>query len=86
MKIYIVSKVTDSLTEPATETVSAHVDKDRADAAAKAIAGRVVVQDTLQSVTYGVVETVELDLSGTELETGALGHVVADAERRLADH
>jgi hypothetical protein len=69
VKIYIVSKITDSLTDPATETVSAHVDKDRADAAAQAIAGRIVVDSTLQSVTYGVVETVELDLTGMDQGT-----------------
>jgi hypothetical protein len=69
VKIYIVSKVTDELDGPATETVSAHVDKDRADAAAKAIAGRLVIQDTLQSVTYGVVETVELDLTDMDQAT-----------------
>jgi hypothetical protein len=65
VKIYIVSKITDSLTDPATETMSAHVDKSRADAAAKAIAGRVVVTSPadLQSMTYGVVESVELDLT-----------------------
>lgn len=64
MKIHIVSKVADSLTEPESTTVGAYVDKSRADAAAKAIAGRMLVNDTLQSVTYGVVETVELDLTG----------------------
>lgn len=65
MKIYIVSKIVDSMTDPESTTVSAHADKDRADAAAKAIAGRVVVNNTLQGITYGVVESVELDLTGT---------------------
>lgn len=64
MIVYVVSKITDSLNDPSTEVVSVHVNKGRADAAAKAIAGRIIVQDTLQSVTYGVVESVELDLIG----------------------
>lgn len=64
MKIYIVSKVVDKLDNPSITTVSAHVDKGRADAAAKAIAGWRIVDSTLQSIVYGVVETVELDLTG----------------------
>jgi hypothetical protein len=73
VKIYIVSKITDSLTDPATETVSAHIDRGRADAAAKAIAGRVSVDHAgdLQDMTYGVVETVELDM--VEIQDAAYG-------------
>lgn len=69
MQIHIVSKVVDSLTEPERTTVGAYIDKDRADAAAKAIAGTVRVTSAadLAGMTYGVVETVELDLTGLQL-------------------
>ena len=66
MQIYVVAKMVDSVTDPSSETVGAYIDKSRADAAAKAIAGRMLVNDTLQSITYGVVETVELDLGGID--------------------
>lgn len=68
MQIYVVAKMVDSETEPSSETVGAYVDKSRADTAAKAIAGELKVDslDKLKSITYGVVETVELDLSGLD--------------------
>lgn len=80
MKIYIVTKMVDELDNPSSTTMSAHVDKDRADAAAKAIAGTKVVINAadLQSMTYGVVETVDLDL------TGVLDQVQIDALREVA--
>lgn len=64
MKIYIVSKITESLTDPATDTVSAHVDKMQADTAAQSI------DHQGRDGIYGVVETVELDLTG--MDQGAL--------------
>lgn len=63
MKIHIVSKVVDSLQNPETTLVGAYVDKNRADAKAQEIVGRKTLGD-LQSLTYGVVESVELDLTG----------------------
>lgn len=63
MRIYIVSKVVDSADLQESITVGAYVDKDRADAKAQEIAGRKMLGD-LQSLTYGVVESVELDLTG----------------------
>lgn len=71
MKIYVVSKMVDELDNPSSTAVSAHVDKSRADDAAKAIAGTKVVSsiDDLQSMTYGIVEEIELDLSGIDYPT-----------------
>lgn len=84
MKLYIVSKIVDSMTEPETTMVSAHIDKDQADAAAKTIAGRVVVGSALQGITYGVVEDVELDLTGDGPELTQLRDEVIRQQMRMA--
>lgn len=56
--------------------LSAHVDNVRAEVAA----AKVKHYDSVEVVVL------ELDLTGTDLETGALSRMVLDAERRLADH
>jgi hypothetical protein len=81
MKIYIVSGLVDTPAEQSTATLSAHVDEGIARSAADAYDR----QHATDIGRYAVVETVERDLSGIDLETGALSRIVADAERRLAD-
>jgi hypothetical protein len=81
VKIYIVSGLVDMPDEQATAALSAHVDEGIARSAANAYDR----QHAMDIGRYAVVETVELDLSGIDLETGALARLVADAERRLTD-
>lgn len=65
MQIYVVAKMTDTEQLQESETVGAFVDKERADAAAKKIdAARVAGE-------YGIVETVELDLTGLQSHSAA---------------
>jgi hypothetical protein len=59
MMIYVVSKMTDRKDEQSSETISAHVDQFTADTAAQAISHQ--GHDGI----YGVVESVELDLTGS---------------------
>jgi hypothetical protein len=58
VKIYIVSKMVDREDEQSSATVSAHVDSFQAKTAAQ------VIDHQGFDGVYGVVETVELDLSG----------------------
>lgn len=60
MIVYVVSKVVDQIDNSSTTTVSAHVDKFQADTAAQAIDHRGL------SGVYGIVESVELDLTGLD--------------------
>jgi hypothetical protein len=60
MIVYVVSKVVDQIDNSSTTTVSAHVDKFQADTAAQAIDHRGL------SGVYGIVESVELDLTGLQ--------------------
>lgn len=86
MEIHIVSKVVDELDNPSSTIISAHLAKDRADIAAKAIAGTKVVSalGDLQRMTYGVVETAELDLTGNGAALQQLRDEVIRQQARLA--
>lgn len=78
MKIHIVSKVVDREDEQSTTTVSVHIDADRAETRRKAI------DDVREYMTYGVIETAELDLTGDGAALQQLRDEVIRQQARLA--
>lgn len=78
MKIHIVSKLVEDADGPVSaNTVSAHIDPDRAEDARNTI-------DQDPAAGYGVIETVELDLSGHGSLLQALRDQVIRQQARLA--
>lgn len=86
MKIYIVNEIDERPDAVRSGPLSAHVDKARASAAMHAFNEQHCVKQGAVQWVYAIVVPLDLDLAGDDLETGALRMVVADAERRLADH
>lgn len=72
MKIYVVARMVDREDDMSSATVSAHVDEGRARAAQRKIDA--VREDGI----YGVVETVELDLTGLTLSAADANDLTLD--------